>query len=165
MLNEKYVDPKTLRLTHFQKVVLRVLNDNDNPKVAAEQLSYGKDKANLSSAADILMKYGLINHDGRESSLTDAGRESIEEYNIANDPKLVTNQEPVGGQPAAGEADMEPTTGDDPLSDIPSPDGEKGEITDEKQEQMGADVGLESYSLLKDITKTLIEKKLIKKLS
>lgn len=161
MLEEKYMNPKTLRLTHFQKMVLRILHDVENPKVAAEQLSTGPDKANLKSAAVMLNKYGLIDYDGYESSLTDSGMSAIEEYNIANDPSLVADKDSApqaGGEEIGSKSELGPTMGDEE----PEIDPENDPLS--APQDTKDDIKLESLNLIRSINNKLLEERLLKSL-
>lgn len=159
MLNEKFINPKSLRLTHYQKMVLRTIKDNESPKVAAEQLSNGREKVNLKAAAIILNKYGLIQYDGNEASITDSGSNAVDEYNIVDDPSLVQATPPsnTGGDPAVDGADMGPTTGEEPDEEL-----DLDRPSEENQDSLKDELGLESLHVLKDINNILIEKRLLK---
>lgn len=144
---EVMAGPDGLRLNHSQKRVLRKVIDAVDSKVAAEQLAQAKDARNLVAAAKILSKYGYISTEPELLSdddepetieLTPKGQEAVEEYDIANDESLVTDDEREDSAPE-GQPSVEPA----PQAGAAEPGGEP--------DLMGQGVGLELSSFFREV--------------
>ncbi len=130
-LNERRVNPDLLKLNTSQKRVLKKTEEAGDPKLAAEQVAAAEDSRNLMSGVKVLSKYGLIttyppvlgpNDEPETIEMTELGKEYAEEYNVSDDPTLVTpkeqqESEPQGDPAAAGGEDMANLGGEEELGD------------------------------------------------
>ncbi len=112
-LNEKRVNPDLLKLNISQKRVLKKTEEAGDPKLAAEQVAAADDSRNLMAAVKVLSKYGLIttyppvlgpDTEPETIEMTELGKEYAEEYNVSDDPTLVTPKEKQESEPQGGPA-------------------------------------------------------------
>lgn len=143
-----------LKLTHSQLRVLRkVMDAEEDPKQAAEQVLKSADSRNLVAATKVLQRYGYVEtepeelgHDSEPQTimLSDQGKKAAEEYDVKNNAALQTPEEQQQSAPAA------------PSGEDPAPE-EGGEMDAEggdnlgMEELEGEDVGLELSSFFLDI--------------
>ena len=112
-LNERRVNPDLLKLNTSQKRVLMKTVEAGDPKRAAEDVAAAEDSRNLMAGVKVLAKYGLLvtypeelGHDmePEEIELTELGQQHADDYDVTNDPTLVTPEEQAAsapeGQPA-----------------------------------------------------------------
>jgi hypothetical protein len=133
-LNEKRVNPDLLKLNTSQKRVLKKAEEAGDPKLAAEQVAAAEDSRNLMAAVKVLVKYKLVityppilgpDDEPETVEMTELGKEYAEEYNVADDPALVTPKEQQESEPQGGVAD--PGTGGEEMMDLGSDDGQGDE--------------------------------------
>ena len=149
---EVMAGPEGIRLNHSQKRVLRKTIDAGDPRLAAEQLAAASDNRNLMAASKVLAKYGYITTDPyflksddepQTIELTDKGQQAVEDYDIQQDPTLVTPEE---------QAESEPE-GQPPTAAVPSEAGGAADLgaSEPTTELGGTDVGLELSSFFHEI--------------
>lgn len=147
-----------LNLSISQKRVLRKILDAGDSGMAANDIINSEDSRNLIAAVKTLAKVGYITttptdlgpHDEPNSiEVTDLGQQVADEYNVQNDPKLVTKKEreesePTEQQPMGGEGELGGMGGGLGGMGIPGePGGLEGELGGEGGEEKPEEFGSE----------------------